>query len=280
MRLSVLLLASLAFLIPFSTFAQKKEDKKKPAPSVPANTALVLEGTELKPGKKVVLSFTLPPEIQKTFSSYKGGYTKLKVAVALPPDYKPEVTYPILVVCSTDSGNATPLSSIDGFVSESLRSGFIVLAAEAEGPRPSENDSTSFYYMSFNAARNSLITKFPALSSSRFVPAGHSGGGKRAGLFASIMESFNLKVMGIYMSGVNSNTMVAAKNPAKLRKVPIFISNGAKDSYVPPAANKEVLESLKKGGFRNVKSPGHEGGHVLVQTHLKEALEWFKVEGL
>ncbi len=283
MRLTFLLAAFLAAFAPLSIFAQKKEDKK-PVPAA-ANSALVFEGTELKPGKKVTLTLPLSEDGKKGLNRIKGAdsYEKLKVAIALPADFKPEQSYPVIVVCATDSGAAVPLGVVDPFVTEGTKAGYVVLAAQHDGERPNDMIATEVFFSASYQAVKALSVKFPWMNTTTFVPAGHSGGGKRAGLFALLMMANDMKVSGLYMSGVSSEhispgvaTPPRGVNRAELKKLPIFVSNGSKDSYVSAANNTEVINGLTKAGFKNLKNPGHEGGHVLVQAHLKEALAWFK----
>jgi hypothetical protein len=202
--------------------------------------------------------------------------TSLKASVDVPPAFDARSTWPVLLVCAPSGSSAVRASS--SFTNIALGQGWIVVAVD--GPRvATQLDNNVFAWEMISSLLTYLRTAWPQSKRWPFVCAGFSGGAKRAAMIAAEMARRQDMVAGVFMGGCNEDRAslgyrLAQPDPAFLN-VPMFVSNGTRDSIAGTGAGLAVKQAMEQTGFRNVRFEKYDGEHRLSTNHLEIALKWF-----
>jgi hypothetical protein len=110
------------------------------------------------------------------------------------------------------------------------------------------------------------------------------GGHLPAGVMRRLEAAFandGRTVMGIYVAGINQDTIVSAAQQFKIltetyRRIPVFLQSGEKDQISTPADHLNVYDELKRVGFGNIRIEYFPGSHDVDPRPLRTALDWFR----
>jgi pimeloyl-ACP methyl ester carboxylesterase len=199
--------------------------------------------------------------------------------IAIPPQFDPRKTWPVLVVFSTsDLKRLNRDDLVDFYRNAALAEGWVVIAGDGHGFAP--NDTNGWRAAMTLAALDALHRSFPGSDRWPVAVAGFSGGAKRASLLAPLLAVKGCRLCGIYLTGVNEDVLSLSYRKSRLGndflQTPIFISSGTNDSIAQPDRARSVADSLKGAGFRSVRLVTFSGGHAVKNAHTIEALRWFR----
>ena len=110
--------------------------------------------------------------------------------------------------------------------------------------------------------------------------AGFSGGAKGAGSIAPVLARSGCRIIGLYLTGVNqdylSSGYARAQPGANFLMTPIFVSAGHDDRIATLEQQYEVVGSIKRTGFKQVRIGIFRGGHEVNEAETSIALRWFR----
>ena len=242
-----------------------------------------LAGQTVRPGGTLDLKFPL----DKYFQDYAatGGNTRPttgRAVIGFPKNFDPARSWPILILVSTaDYHRATAMD--EPFYEDATKAeGWIVLAADATvGPR---EDSETWRLALIAGALQILHKEWPQSGRWPIAFAGLSGGAKRSGFLAAMLESSNrIKIRGLFLAGINDDRIsVAYKTyhpPPDFLDIPIWLSSGISDPIAPPFKAEHVRASLVNTGFKHVRLESFSGSHEVQPAQVQLALRWFRQLG-
>lgn len=221
----------------------------------------------------------LPAELRAIAGRGKPSpVTHAAVTVAVPAGFKAEGPVPILVVSATSGRSSREL--LRAYAKSVADSGWVLVAADAEPPVSVAEDQVPLRLALATAALAGARHHWPAAASSPVAFGGFSGGAKYSGWLAASFARQGRTVMGVYLSGINEDTLSQAaaqldiKDPA-FKRVPVFVQAGARDEVAGPEDHRRVVASLQKAGFEKVRISWTSGGHEIAPESLRGALAWF-----
>lgn len=233
----------------------------------------------LEPGGKATFSIPLEKrEIRWMKSSGLSGYDTAEVAIAVPANFDPGKSYPVLVTCVTGDPYRSNLEEMEAYWPPAIESGWVVVTGWAY-PDP-ERDTKAFRRAVSVAAMRQLQQLIPSSKAWPVATAGFSGGGKNAAITAAYLQQEGYRIIGLFMGGCNQDLVTFAMkrvSPDKkaFREIPVFISSGTADKISTPSQSQTVLQSIRESGFPHLRLETYPGGHVLEKPHIPVALEWF-----
>ncbi|MEP6955549.1 MAG: hypothetical protein ABI883_01895 [Chthoniobacterales bacterium] len=237
-------------------------------------------GASVSPGGTVTAQVPLSATEQSYVAEGGNAVPPYAVAVlAVPAGFDPAKTWPVLVSISTSDFKRQNSTDLVQFYRETaLAQGWVVIAGD--GPAPARHDTSGWRAGTTLAALDALHRSFPGSKNWPVAVAGYSGGAKRAGTIAPLLAVAGLRVIGIYLTGINEERMVEAYRTfqpgAKFLQTPIFLSTGSTDKVAPPASQRDVLLGMRRAGFARVRQEFFPNGHVVKRSHLRTALDWFR----
>lgn len=205
------------------------------------------------------------------------GVMTLKGIVALPEGFDPRRPWPVLLI--TAPSGASAVQSLSAYTNTALALGWIIAAVD--GPRvKTEQDNSAFAWAMISSLLDQLRASWPQSKYWPFACAGFSGGAKRAAMTAANMMRQQDTVIGVFMGGCNEDratTGLEISRPGpKFLDVPMFLSNGRKDSIAGPSEGQKVKALMEGTGFRKVRLETYDGAHRLDTNQVRAALEWFR----
>src|SRR5262245_60872209 len=91
-------------------------------------------------------------------------------------------------------------------------------------------------------------------------------------------EGYN--VIGVFMGGCNEDRVTLGlemyQHGDRFKSVPLFLSNGSADPIAGPQQAANVVAAMRRSGFTRIRSETYEGGHRQNDSHLADALRWFR----
>ncbi len=249
------------------------------AASSPASFA----GTHVAPGETVRVQVPLNVQEQK-YASEGGndvpGYALATLAV--PPGFTPKKSWPILIALSTSDFK---IQNRDDLVrlyrATAFEEGWLVIAGD--GPALPSRDTSGWRASMTLAALDALHRSFPGSARWPVACAGYSGGSKRTGLLAPLFSIAGCRIIGIYLTGINVDTLSDGYRQFRPGKeflhTPIFISSGQEDKVATVKQQWDVKRSIQLTGFDRVRLETFPAGHVVKRSHIREALRWFRETG-
>jgi len=211
--------------------------------------------------------------------------TAARVTIAVPASFDPAQSWPVLIVNATsDPGYQSSRSLLAEYATAGMEAGWILLAADPVPPAVGDNDGVPLRYALALAALAALRTQWPGADSAPLAFGGFSGGSKYSGWLAATFASRGRKVAGIYVAGINEDTVLsAAKELGVLddsyRLTPVFLQSGERDPISTPGDHQRIRDELRRAGFRNVRIEYFPGPHVTEPGLLARALAWFSELG-
>ena len=249
------------------------------APAAASSGPIVVAGTEIPLGQNTTFRVPLAPDAVKELTKAGNEAAEAVIGLWLPPDFNPNKEWNILVVSAT--ANSSSIKSLFMYTGSAKASGgWIVMAADGPGTPP-KGDTTQWRWLMARAGLLALESTWPAARNWPVAAAGFSGGAKRSGYFGALLCADNRTVIGMYMGGCNEDMAsdgLKEYRPDRsvFRKVPVYLSNGKKDTMATVAEANKVRVSLEATGFREVRLETYDGAHEPDSAQITEALNWFK----
>jgi hypothetical protein len=243
---------------------------------------MTFAGTTLVPGQTVEATIKLDENRKKFISVYYGNKPTsiIKTAIAVPKDFDPSKPQRVLITSASTTGNGLSIPNMRTYTQAALDRGWVVMSADGEFGKPGD-DGIGFRAELLYAMLAMLDVTWPqAKGTWSFATAGFSGGAGYASHQACSMTAQKWRVIGmLLMNGNYSPDMWEKyiKGPkAPMHKIPVFYSAGQSDDVCKPEFMKNTIQQAKKGGFHNLRSEWHPGGHAPYAPHISEALQWFE----
>lgn len=220
-------------------------------------------------------------DLEKSYVSEGGNVvpSHTVAVLAVPRAFDPKKTWPVLVVFSSSDHEHQNRDDLMRFYRPSaLAAGWVLLAGD--GPQPARQDSSGWRAGHTLAALDALNRSFPGSQKWPVACVGQSGGAKRASYLAPLLATGGYRLAGIFLTGMNEERITEGyrrfqPGPGFLR-TPIFLSSGTRDMIATLEQQNAVVKSMRRTGFQNIRHKSFPGGHVMQQTHLQEALRWFR----
>jgi predicted esterase len=246
-------------------------------------TSAAFAAPGLKPGALNEFSVEMPMELRKLAGRGEvSPVTHALVAIAAPANIDMAREWPVLVVSATsDPQFHSSRKLMSAYTETALAAGWIVVAADPAEEVAAEQDDVPLRLALVKAALAALALKWPGSDTAPLAFGGFSGGAKYSGWLAAAFASEGRRIIGIYLAGINEDTLVAAAGQfhvldAKFRSVPIFLQSGETDAVSTPADHREVYAELKRAGFRRVRLEYFPGAHEVDPGPLRAALDGFR----
>ena len=240
-----------------------------------------LHAAGLVAGRLNEFRFELPNEVREFAGrGHLSPITHALVTVAVPPDFDAARDWPVLIVCATmDRGYNSSRRLLGQYAAAAQQHGWILLAADAE--QDAGDDHIYLRYALDVAALTVLQLQWPRTDSMPLAFGGFSGGAKCSGWLAAMFASRGRAVSGIYLAGINEDTVVPAARElsvldASYREIPVFLQSGRSDDVATPANHRDVADKLRRAGFSHVRIEYFDGPHTVDAAPFGEALDWFR----
>lgn len=223
------------------------------------------------------LSATQQAEAARGGHHGDGGNRQLrtaKVAIAVPPGFDSSKPWPIILICNTQA--YSNIDAMNQFKTAALAENWIIMAADDAESEPTKEGATR--EPTAEAAFDYLAQLWPGVKRWPVATGGMSGGGKNCAFLAARLAKNGQPVIGMLMMGVNQDMATTAMNqdrPPAFRQTAVFLSSGTQDTIATPAHHEHVKGSLRGSGFRKLRLESFDGGHVVHEPHVSEALRWF-----
>ena len=246
-----------------------------------ASAALAAPG--LRPGGSSEFKVELPRELRQLAGRGQlSPVTHALVTVALPPNFDIARDWPVMIISATaDPQYHSSRRLLRAYAETALAAGWILLAADPAEEVSAEQDDMALRYALNIAALAALASQWPGADRASLAFGGFSGGAKNSGWLAAAFASQRRAIMGIYLAGINENTVVAAARHFKVldetyRRIPVFLQSGEQDEIATPADHRAVHDELKRAGFRHIRVAYFPGPHAVDPARLRTALDWFR----
>jgi len=204
------------------------------------------------------------------------------VTIAVPENFDTARDWPVMVISATsDSQYHSSRRLLGAYADTALTDGWILVAADPAESVPIEQDEVALRYALNTAALAVLALQWPEAGRAPLAFGGFSGGAKYSGWLAAAFASQGRTVIGVYLAGINQDTLVSAAQQFKVldetfRRIPVFLQSGEKDEIATPGDHRGVQEELKRAGFRHTRIEHFPGPHVVDPRPLRTALDWFR----
>lgn len=242
--------------------------------------AATIAGQTIRPGERMNIEFPLAQEIQEIVA--RSGNPRVatgRATLVFPAGFDPAKPWPMLIVTSTSDFDRTSPMDIGFYRAAATSEGWIVLASD--GPVRIKPDSAEWRLAMLLGALDALHREWPQSAKWPVAMAGYSGGSKRTGDIAPYLVKAGLiKLSGLFLTGINVDRLSESyrkyqPGPAFL-DTRIYLSSGALDKIATPANHNQVLDSLRRTGFRNVRVESFPGEHEVNAAAVRDALRWFR----
>ena len=221
----------------------------------------------------------LPVEVQAHVK--RSPVAHARITIGVPDDIEVTSDTPVLVVSATaDPGYDSSRRLLRLYADAAMASGWIVVAADPSEDVAAEDDDVSLRLLLDLAALAVLERQWPAARDAPLAFGGFSGGAKFSGWLAAAFAAQGHRVVGVYLAGINQDTLVAAatqfKVDAAFKRIPVFLQAGQDDDVATPTDHRDVAARLKRAGFEHVRLVSFDGSHEVDPAPLGEALRWFR----
>jgi hypothetical protein len=236
------------------------------------------QGVSVQPGKTISAMVPLSPE-EKSYAAIGGNRVPASAmaVLAVPQDFDPRRSWPVLVVFSTSDFQRENRGDIPFYVTEALIENWLVLTGD--GPERPQEDSTGWRAAMTLAALDALHRSFPGSNKWPVACAGISGGAKRACLLAPLLALKGNRIAGLYLAGVNEDLLGEGYrkiHPGReFLSTKIFITSGQSDRIATSEQTEHVRRSIRSDGFQQVRLETFPEGHNVKRPLTREALRWF-----
>ncbi len=245
--------------------------------------ACVSSGTGLKAGGLSEFSVELPQELRQIAG--RGSQSPVShalVTVAVPANFGATRSYPVMVISATsDPQYHSSRRLLRTYAEIAVAGGWILVAADPAEEVSVEQDDINLRYALNAAALAALESQWPEAGKAPLAFGGFSGGAKFSGWLAAAFASRGRSIIGIYLAGINADTVVPAARHfgvlnESFRRTPVFLQSGQKDKVATPVDHRSIHDQLKRAGFREVRIEYGAGSHEVDPPSLRTALDWFR----
>ena len=254
------------------------------APPAPiAASTLDFLGVTLQPGKTVEAEAKLPDAYAKANASfYKKATSLVKVAIAVPEGFNPSKPQRLLITSASSTGDGLSIKNMGTYTATAIGRGWVVMATDGEFGKP-PGDNVSFRSNLTIPLMDMIAAKWPKAKETWSVAfAGFSGGAGYASYLATDVSAHGRHVTGMLLMNSAYSPLdwehdkVVKFTPAKMHKVPIFVSGGDTDNTQKVPDIRKRFDLLKRAGYRQTRMETQPGGHSPSKEHIAQALEWFE----
>ncbi|MCU0794446.1 MAG: hypothetical protein MUF31_00775 [Akkermansiaceae bacterium] len=242
---------------------------------------LMFDGKLLKAGGAMNLfEYEYTDEDREIMSKLKSEPkdTGWKVAIAVPEGFDASKPQRVFVACAAVNNDQQRLAGNVGvfgmYAPVCAEAGWVCIAYDTNLGRSTHN--TDLFL-----AMAKLKAEWPQFSSWEFAVGGFSGGAKACFDPLGYLVSKNFHAVGAFLAGCNDGTnceLGKERHRARTkgyREVKTFISTGETDNLVSKTHVEQVIDAVKDGGIREIRSEFFKGGHQFHRPHFEEALKWF-----
>ena len=237
---------------------------------------------ELRPGTSAEFKVELPDELRTLAGrGQMSPVTDALVTILVPENFDAARDWPVLVVNATSVPQYhSSRTLLRDYAKAALARGWIALAADPAEEVAVEQDDAALRYALDKAALEALASQWAGANRARLAFAGFSAGAKYSGWLAAAFASEGRTIAGIYLAGINENTVLSAARQFKMQRdsylrVPVFLLSGETDEIATMADHRRVHDELRRAGFSNVRIEYFAGPHVVDPRPLQIALDWF-----
>jgi len=159
--------------------------------------------------------------------------------------------------------------------------GWLLVAADPAEEVSVEQDDVNLRYALNAAALAALESQWPQAGKAPLALGGFSGGAKVSGWLAAAFASQGRSIIGIYLAGINSDTIISAARHFSVlnesfRRTPVFLQSGRNDEVATPADHRSIHDQLRRAGFSEVRIEYGASSHEVDPPSLRTALDWFR----
>jgi predicted esterase len=203
------------------------------------------------------------------------------VTIVAPANFDAARDWPVLVVNATSVLQyRSSRALLRAYAETAVAQGWIALASDPAEEVTVEQDDAVLRYALDKAALGALESQWPGASRARLAFAGFSAGAKYSGWLAAAFASEGRTVAGMYLAGINEDTVLSAARQFKVlgdtyRRVPVFLLSGETDEIATMADHRRIQDELRRAGFSHVRIEYFAGPHVVDPRPLRTALGWF-----
>jgi len=204
------------------------------------------------------------------------------VSIAIPANIDMAHEWPVLVINATSDPQFRSSRRLLGdYAPTALAAGWIIVAADPGEDVTLEQDDVPLRLALAKAALATLASQWPGAAKMPLAFGGFSGGAKYSAWLAAAFASEGRTIIGIYLAGINQETLVAAAQTfnvldAKFKNVPVFLQAGRQDEIATQDQHRAIFADLKRAGFRRVQIAYFPGTHEVDPGPLRDALDWFR----
>ena len=204
------------------------------------------------------------------------------VTIAVPANFDATRAYPVMVISATSDAEYRSSRRLLGTYADTARqAGWILVAADAAETVAAGQDDVGLSYALNAAALAALASQWPGAAKAPLAFGGFSGGAKYSGWLAAAFASQGRAISGIYLAGINADTIVPAAQyfnvlDERFRRIPVFLQSGENDELATPDDHRAVYDVLKRAGFKDVRVKYVAAAHEVDPAPLRAALDWFR----
>lgn len=242
---------------------------------------LLFDGKTLKTGGELNLfEYEYDEEDRVILSKLKPSPkdTGWKLAIAVPDDFDPTKPQRVFVANTAVNNDEQRLAGNVGvfgmYAPACAASGWICIAYDTSLGRAEHNHDLI-------SAMQKLAEEWPQFRTWEFAVGGFSGGAKACFDPLAFLVKNDYKTVGAFLGGCNDGSFCERAKErynarsSGFRTVKAFISTGDNDNLVSEDHVEKLINAIKTGGIREIRSEFFEGGHQLHRIHFEEALKWF-----
>jgi len=204
------------------------------------------------------------------------------VTVAVPTGMDVGRDTPLLVVSATsEPGNESSRRLLRDYADAATSAGWMIVAADPAESVTFEQDDVPMRLALNTAALAVVARQWPEAGKAPLAFGGFSGGAKYSGWLAAAFASQRRTVIGIYLAGINQNTVLDGATQfgvldAAFKRTPVFLQVGDRDDIATPGDHEALASELRRAGFRSVRIETFAGKHEVEAELLRTALLWFR----
>ena len=245
--------------------------------------ASVVDAAGLQAGGLSEFKVELPQQLRQIAGHGSASpVTHALVTVAVPANFDPVRDYSVMVISATSDAEYRSSRRLLGIYADAARQAdWLLVAADADREVEVAQDDVGLRYALNAAALAALTSQWPGAAKAPLAFGGFSGGAKYSGWLAAAFASRGRAISGIYLAGVNADTVVPAAEhfnvlDSRFKRVPIFLQSGENDELATPDDHRIIYDSLKRAGFQDVRIKYVPTSHQVDPASLRTALDWFR----